>query len=131
VSALIGTPTGANQTVPYGTGQLRWGCSRHFVPRYDRTVPPGLKAKPLRRNKSSQAFLNLVPFSHKCYLCPDGPTANGEPSASSRLLHLQIGKYFQVLRVHVGDSPEFESITFPMGNVIPILGKTFCARVAT
>jgi hypothetical protein len=28
--------------VPYGTVLLGWGCSRHFVPGYDRTVPPGL-----------------------------------------------------------------------------------------
>jgi hypothetical protein len=28
--------------VPYGTALLRWRCPRHFVPGYDRTVPPGL-----------------------------------------------------------------------------------------
>jgi hypothetical protein len=28
--------------VPYGTVLLGWGCSRHFVPGYDLTVPPGL-----------------------------------------------------------------------------------------
>ena len=30
-----------NQTVPYGTAPLGWLCPRHFVPGYDRTVPPG------------------------------------------------------------------------------------------
>src|SRR5271156_3864128 len=39
----IGAHTGANQTVPYGTALLRWGCPRHF---YDRTVPPGLGRSP-------------------------------------------------------------------------------------
>ncbi len=37
--------TGPNQTVPYGTAPLRWRCPRHFVPGYDRTVPPGLGGK--------------------------------------------------------------------------------------
>src|SRR5580704_11184733 len=40
----IGAHTGANQTVPYGTALLRWRCPRHFVPGYDRTVPPRQKA---------------------------------------------------------------------------------------
>src|SRR5580693_6233901 len=31
----------ANHTVPYGTALLGWRCPRHFVPGYDRTVPPG------------------------------------------------------------------------------------------
>ena len=26
---------------PYGTALLGWRCPRHFVPGYDRTVPPG------------------------------------------------------------------------------------------
>jgi hypothetical protein len=59
----IGAHTGANHTVPYGTDLLRWRCPRHFVPGYDRTVPPGLGAKPLRGNKSSQALLIFVPFN--------------------------------------------------------------------
>jgi hypothetical protein len=42
----IGARTGANQTVPYGTALLRSRCARHFVPGYDRTVPPGLEGKP-------------------------------------------------------------------------------------
>jgi hypothetical protein len=42
---------------------FRRTCPRHFVPGYDRTVPPGLGTKPLRGNKSSQTFLNLAPFS--------------------------------------------------------------------
>jgi len=33
-----------DHTVPYGTVLLGWGCSRHFVPGYDRTVPPGLSS---------------------------------------------------------------------------------------
>jgi len=37
----IGAHTRANHTVPYGTALLRWRCPRHFVPGYDRTVPPG------------------------------------------------------------------------------------------
>ena len=37
----IGAHTYTNQTVPYGTALLGWGSSRHFVPGYDRTVPPG------------------------------------------------------------------------------------------
>jgi hypothetical protein len=32
----------ANHTVPYGTALLRCAVPRHFVPGYDRTVPPGL-----------------------------------------------------------------------------------------
>jgi hypothetical protein len=28
-------------TVPYGTGSFGWRFSRHFVPGYDRKVPPG------------------------------------------------------------------------------------------
>jgi hypothetical protein len=66
---------GANQTVPYGTALLRWGCPRHFVPGYDRTVPPGLGARPLRLrgNKSSEIFPNLVPFEPWAMLfCPFG-----------------------------------------------------------
>ena len=30
-----------DRTVPYGTGSFGWRFSRHFVPGYDRTVPPG------------------------------------------------------------------------------------------
>src|SRR5580700_12268323 len=37
----IGAQTCANHTVPYGTVLLGWRCPRHFVPGYDRTVPPG------------------------------------------------------------------------------------------
>jgi hypothetical protein len=39
----IGAHTGANQTVPCGTALFRSRCPRHFVPGYDRTVPPGLE----------------------------------------------------------------------------------------
>jgi hypothetical protein len=38
---IPGAHTCTNQTVPYGTALLGWRCSRHFVPGYDRTVPPG------------------------------------------------------------------------------------------
>jgi hypothetical protein len=31
-----------NQTVPYGTALLGLGCPRHFVPVYDRIVPPDI-----------------------------------------------------------------------------------------
>src|SRR6476646_3906295 len=37
----IGAYTCANQTVPYGTALLGWRFPRHFVPGYDRIVPPG------------------------------------------------------------------------------------------
>ena len=37
----IGAHTCANHTVPYGTALLGWRRPRHFVPGYDRTVPPG------------------------------------------------------------------------------------------
>src|ERR1700674_1335382 len=37
----IGAHTCTNHTVPYGTALLGWRCARHFVPGYDRTVPPG------------------------------------------------------------------------------------------
>jgi hypothetical protein len=37
----IGSQTCANHTVPYGTALLGWRCPRHFVPGYDRAVPPG------------------------------------------------------------------------------------------
>jgi hypothetical protein len=47
----IGAHTGANHTVPYGT-VLLGGSSRHFVPGYDQTVPPGLGQSP-----SGQSFL--------------------------------------------------------------------------
>jgi hypothetical protein len=33
--------TCTNHPVPYGTALLGWRCPRHFVPAYDRTVPPG------------------------------------------------------------------------------------------
>ena len=37
----LGARTCANHTVPYGTALLGWRFPRHFVPGYDRTVPPG------------------------------------------------------------------------------------------
>jgi hypothetical protein len=44
-----------NHTVPYGAALLGWRCPRHFVPGYDRTVPPG--------RRTSQTALNFVPFN--------------------------------------------------------------------
>jgi len=46
-----------------------------------------------------------------------------------RLLHFQNRKSFQVLRTDVGDSPEFESVTFPVQNVIAILSEAFRGSV--
>src|SRR5271165_5517979 len=40
------------------------------------------------------------------------------------LLHFQTCKSPQIYRIHVRDSPEFESIMFPMQNVIAIFDKT-------
>jgi hypothetical protein len=45
--------------------------------------------------------------------------------AASRLLHFQIGKSSQVLSIHVGDSPERESITIPMQDIIAVVSKVF------
>jgi hypothetical protein len=36
-----GTRSARHHTVPYGTVLLGYGFSRHFVPGYDRPVPPG------------------------------------------------------------------------------------------
>jgi hypothetical protein len=44
--------------------------------------------------------------------------------AASRLLHFQIGKSSQVLRIHVGDSPEREPIMIPMQDIIAVFRKT-------
>src|SRR5580704_18130098 len=43
----IGAHTSTNHTVPYGTVLLVWRCPRHFVPGYDRTVPPGAVGLPI------------------------------------------------------------------------------------
>jgi hypothetical protein len=58
----IGAHTGANQTVPYGTALLRWALSRHFVPGYDRAVPPGLggKAPSRRRIVPNTPYLRII-----------------------------------------------------------------------
>ena len=44
---------------------------------------------------------------------------------ASRLLHFQICKSSQVLRIHVGDSPERESLTVPMQDIIAVFSKVF------
>jgi hypothetical protein len=49
-----------NQTVPYGTALFEGAIPRHFVPGYDRTVPPGQNHSPRRR-----APLKLVPMELK------------------------------------------------------------------
>jgi hypothetical protein len=54
-------PAGSDRTLRDGSFEVT--LFRHFMPGYDRTVPPGLGAKPLRSNKSPQTFLNLVPFN--------------------------------------------------------------------
>ena len=54
----IGAHTYANQTVPYGTALLGWRCPRHFVPGYDRTVPPGLSQQALASYEEVSALLN-------------------------------------------------------------------------
>jgi hypothetical protein len=40
-SNRIGAYTDTDHTVPYGTALLGWRFRRHFVPGYNRTVPPG------------------------------------------------------------------------------------------
>jgi hypothetical protein len=56
--------TGAQSDRTLRDGSFEVALSRHFVPGYDRTVPPELEAKPLRLrgNKSSQTSLNFAPF---------------------------------------------------------------------
>jgi len=49
-----------DHTVPYGTVLFGGRCSRHFVPGYDRSVPPGRNT--LRRGKISETALNFAPF---------------------------------------------------------------------
>ena len=63
----IGAHTGANQTVPYGTALLRWRFPGTLC---QATVGPSLRdwGKAPSGNKSSQIFLNLVPFNPR--LCP-------------------------------------------------------------
>jgi hypothetical protein len=71
------------------------------------TVFPGLKpraepSRPLRGEETAQTLPILVPFSHKCYLCPDCAlerrTANGERRTLNCLEHpdglgLSTGQY--------------------------------------
>src|ERR1700726_4634645 len=52
----IGAHTWANHTVPYGTVLLGWRCPRHFVPGYDRTVPPGRFATVSIKAGDEQSF---------------------------------------------------------------------------
>src|ERR1700730_928171 len=46
------------------------------------------------------------------------------------LLYLQIRKSPQIAVNHVGDSPEFESITNPMQNMIAVFGETLRGCIA-
>src|SRR5580700_10518564 len=46
-------------------------------------------------------------------------------SPTSRRLHFQTCKSSQVLRIDVGDRPEFKPATNPLRNIIAILTETF------
>jgi hypothetical protein len=72
----FGAHTGANQTVPYGTALLRWRGPRHFVPGYDRIVPPGPGAKPFGATDRAKIFLNFAPFSPERRVMTQGHTEN-------------------------------------------------------
>ncbi|MEY2616185.1 MAG: hypothetical protein QOH78_1958 [Verrucomicrobiota bacterium] len=52
-SRSIRVYTCKNPTVPYGTDLLGWRSSRHFVPGYDRIVPPGHFKQGLAREEKS------------------------------------------------------------------------------
>ena len=69
----IGAHTSTNHTVPYGTVLLVWRCPRHFVPGYDRTVPPGhfatgfnwqLSLDPVMKAEFCPQLLHLVHQAH-------------------------------------------------------------------
>jgi hypothetical protein len=64
---LRGAHTRTNHTVPYGTVFFGWRSPRHFVPGYDRTVPPGQRPFP------SQNGLIFAPFTYTTYARPIGP----------------------------------------------------------
>jgi hypothetical protein len=46
---------------PPGRALLVWGCSRHFVPGYDRTVPPGLSPFAFGAASHPEHSLNTLP----------------------------------------------------------------------
>ena len=50
--------------------------------------------------------------------------------AASRLLHFQIDKSSQVLRIHIGDSPERESLMIPMPDIIAVFSEAFRCSVS-
>jgi hypothetical protein len=64
---------------------------------------PRMRVKVFGRWKARQPKAVIVGVGSSRPLLPD-----------SRLLHFQTCKSFQVLRIHVRDSPEFESNTIPM-----------------
>jgi hypothetical protein len=55
-----GIRSAPDHTVPYGTVLLGWECSRHFVPGYDRTVPPGLSLFLQALNLPNLSYLHAI-----------------------------------------------------------------------
>jgi hypothetical protein len=64
-----GAHTCANHTVPYGTAPFGWCCPRHFVPGYDRAVPPGrkpTKSDPRGKKQNYPPYLINPSSSYGC-----------------------------------------------------------------
>jgi hypothetical protein len=78
----IGAHADANHTGPYGAALMRWPCPRHFVPGYDRTVPPGLGAKASFRARKREP-LNWAIYLPTKMIWPSGFEA---PPAFSTLI---------------------------------------------
>jgi hypothetical protein len=55
-----GRGSAPDHTVPYGTVLWGWGCSRHFVPGNDRTVPPGLSPFLRALNLPNISYLRAI-----------------------------------------------------------------------
>jgi hypothetical protein len=77
----IGAHAGTNQTVPYGTA-LFDGGPRHFVPSYDRTVPPGQKRSPIEGPRIKLALAEVNPGL--CFLGRFGPRIGSVQTSSDR-----------------------------------------------